>query len=739
MKCQKCGAEMPDTAKFCTQCGTELETAEPLENPAESSARPSQKETEEEAQDDFADEIQNQLEKQLEQELLNENGTADEGINMDEIQDDSSFPDENEPQQEKLGITAKTKMIAGGIIGILLLALIGCGFLIKQHHDLKHSHEHLLSMIEGFSDCESWTNETEKRFSSYILTEEEQKQFDALLEEEQGLKKEDYKNQISFVEEMKNFESEVKTRLDTEANKQLTDLKNQDPGYASNTEKQQLTAYAEEMQQLISDADYKKAEEISAKWKEYAKKAAQKKTGYTVSVMQYDLSNYPTVRLYLDIQDTAAGGLVHNLQPNMFYVSEKDAASGDFLIRKVKKAVQMNENERLNINLLADTSGSMMGSSLDSAKSIISNFFNTVQFQAGDQVKLTEFNSVIDKSGSFTNDIASLNNIINGYEASGLTKLYDTIIYGVQDVSGQEGAKCVIAFTDGMDEGSYNSAQEVVDTVKKYKIPVFIVRIGGSSYEASDGALRQIAEASGGSFKRLDEFSSDMSSFYDQIYRQMKQYYVVEYDSLTDQPITQKKDISVYIGNQDKGGETAINVNPGNEWFDTLLGGYLRSYIHDMNHHAYSQLSKYVDETLDPNDKWSIQWQMKKQVTGGFSNVTEETLMNYSISEMTMQDDNTILLKANENYDVIYDEVYGELKQSERDVAKGALDFLQQKYGYTELADTAQIRVWAKVNQIPQYIIKKGTDGQWKFAQYTGKLDLGEKRKVYDVEVIWQP
>ena len=79
-----------------------------------------------------------------------------------------------------------------------------------------------------------------------------------------------------------------------------------------------------------------------------------KKTGYQVNIMQYDMSEYPKVRLYLDIRDEATGGTVKELAPHMFYVSEGDAASGNFLNRAVQKAVAMNENERLNLNLLAE-------------------------------------------------------------------------------------------------------------------------------------------------------------------------------------------------------------------------------------------------------------------------------------------------------------------------------------------------------------------------------------------------
>lgn len=519
-----------------------------------------------------------------------------------------------------------------------------------------------------------------------------------------------------------------------EARALLEELKNQNPGYASEDLLARMEACAAKMEELIANGDFDQLQSVADEWRQLLAEASVKKTGYDISIMQYDITDYPTIRLYLDIRDSG-GGAVKALAPNMFYISERDAGEGDFLNRSIQKAVLLNENERLNINLLADTSGSMDGQNMQSAKSVMTNFLNTVQFSAGDQVKLTQFNSYIDKSGYFTGDITTLNNTISGYAASGQTKLYDSIVYGVQDVSGQEGAKCVIAFTDGMDVGSYNSARDVVDVVSRYHIPVFIVRIGDSSNAGEDDSLRQIAQASGGSFRNLAQFNTDMSDFYDQIYRQIKEYYVVEYSEDAAEGFGRDKEISVYVQNQNQGGEAVMGLDLGSEYFDTLLGGYLRSYINDMNNHTYNELKRYVDDKVAEDDKYSIQWQMKKQVSGGFSNVTSETLMEYHITDFIVEDDSTIRLLADESYDVIYDEVYGDLKNSSRTVAKDAVAYLDS-YGYMP-DDDAQVRIWARVNQKPEYILKRSPDGRWKFSRYAGAFTSSSDFEVYDVEVDW--
>lgn len=143
------------------------------------------------------------------------------------------------------------------------------------------------------------------------------------------------------------------------------------------------------------------------------------------------------MRLYLDVRDDT-GNIVKELSANMFYVSERNAQTGNFQNYTVKKAIQMNENEKLNMNLLVDTSSSMANDKMDSAKDIIKNFLATVQFPVGDKVRLTPFNCMIDKTGYFTDSLDTLHRSIESYQPTGQTKLYNTIIYGVQDISGQD-------------------------------------------------------------------------------------------------------------------------------------------------------------------------------------------------------------------------------------------------------------------------------------------------------------
>ena len=629
----------------------------------------------------------------------------------------------------------KWPIIAAFVLGVMMLAgSVGGALYVRQMRERQALQAQLEEMLNGASNVSRWMRQFDDQLAAYGLEEEEQSRLEELSDKAKKLDEENYVSQIELLKEAAAFEEQVTDRLKAEAQARAAQIKGRDPGYASEEQKNRLQEYSDQMNALIEEKKFQEAASLAKQWEDFAEEASVKKTGYQVNIMQYDMSEYPKVRLYLDVRDET-GGSVKELAPHMFYVSEGDAASGDFLNRAVQKAVAMNDNERLNINLLADTSGSMDGQRMESAKSIMRNFLNTVQFNAGDQVKLTQFNSIIDKSGFFSNDINQLNQTISSYSATGGTKLYDTIIYGVQDVSGQEGAKCVIAFTDGHDEHSYNSPEQVIEVVSRYRIPVFIVRVGDTSSSSRDSVLQQIAQASGGSFKNLQQFSTDMNDFYNQIYRQLKEYYVVEYEADSMMDIMKTKQIDVYIQNGDKGGEAVGTANPGTELFDSLLGSYLRSYIYDMNNHYYDRLREYVDDTVAPDDTKSIQWQMKKQVSGGFNNVAAETLMDYSITGIQVLNEDTVHMKTSENYEVIYDEVYGDLLTNGKNISREQLNYLESRFGGYYFDEWTPLRFWGRVNQQPEYILKRGADGRWRFSQYAGDLGLKAQRQIYDVEI----
>lgn len=611
----------------------------------------------------------------------------------------------------------------------IILAMFILGLAVATVACKNSARSSLNALTEGKSFID-WESDLAEKMQSYDLTDDEKEELEEISEGAELVKEKDYKNQLKLANRLNDLNETVVSRLEKSAKETVEKLNNTDIPYASENDKKQLKEYEEKVADLIKNHDFAKVKEIMENWSELVKTSSEKLSGFDVNIVQFDYTNYPVVRMYVDVRDSS-GNAVTALAPNMFYVSEKTVDKGDFQAVTIKNVSRLDEKQALNINMVADTSGSMEGQNLANAKNVMSTFLNTVQFSVGDKVKLTEFNSYIDKTGVFTSDKDALNQKIFSYVATGGTKLYDTLIYAVQDVSGISGAKCVLAFTDGQDEHSYNTVDDVVNVVSAYKIPVYIVRIG-DNYTGTDSDLMRITSASGGEFKYFTSFGMDMGNFYTDIYRGIKQYYEIEYEIPNAENYTDKRDVEVYVKSENMGGSSTMETNSGEDFFNTLLGNYLRSYIEDMNNHSYNQLASKVDENVDPSDTTSIKYQMSKQVTGGFANVISETLMSYNITSISVIDENTIRFAANEDYDVILDKQYSLLKDDKLYQVNIALN----RNGI--IANTeSQIRIWEMVNQKPEYILKRGNDGIWRFSQYA--VDPGDNATVtiYNAELSY--
>ena len=224
----------------------------------------------------------------------------------------------------------------------------------------------------------------------------------------------------------------------------------------------------------------------------------------------------------------------------------------------------------------------------------------------------------------------------------------------------------------------------------------------------------------------------DMGNFYSSIYKGMKQYYEVEYELPDSTNYTDMRDIEVYVKNGDIGGSSTMETNSGNDYFSNLLGSFLRSYIVDMNNHNYSQMADKVDENVDPSDTTSIKYQMSLQVTNGFANVVSESLMSYSVSSITVVDENTIKLATNEDYDVILDRKYSSFTGDKLNQVNNLL----YRNSWNVGADS-QIRIWERVNQKPEYILKKGSDGVWRFSQYSVDPGTNATISIYDAMIAY--
>lgn len=261
-----------------------------------------------------------------------------------------------------------------------------------------------------------------------------------------------------------------------------------------------------------------------------------------VSLVSTDMSEYPTVKAYFRVEDAASGEAVEGLGPGSFIIRER-VQGGEYVSREVHAVAALEGNRGLNIDLVADKSDSISYSDMDKIKRVMTEFVNSLHYEVGDKAEILAFDSIVQQMCYYTSDAALLVNGINNMSTDGATALYDAIHDGINHAALQGGARCVIAFTDGIDNRSRYYPSEVIDYAITCQVPVYII---GVSSSVETGTLRSIAEQTGGRYWFIDDLY-DLSEIFDEIYSEQKKHYAVEYvsDASLDAYATREIDVGV--------------------------------------------------------------------------------------------------------------------------------------------------------------------------------------------------
>ncbi|MBR3039714.1 MAG: VWA domain-containing protein [Lachnospiraceae bacterium] len=238
----------------------------------------------------------------------------------------------------------------------------------------------------------------------------------------------------------------------------------------------------------------------------------------TLKIVSTDVTDYPLIRFYVAAYDKDGNQVV--LDAPLASVGE--LKGGEYLERKIKRLERMEGREGLSIELVADKSGSMSGD-IEHVKDIMTEFVNSLDYGVGDAVELISFSSDVTFMCTRTSDLAYLCNGIDSLYATGNTAMYDALYEAVNSAGYQSGAKCVIAFTDGADNASDYTIEDVINLANELSVPIYII---GTNY--SNDNLEYIASSTGGKYWYINDLDN-MGDMLDTIYTEQKDMYVLEY------------------------------------------------------------------------------------------------------------------------------------------------------------------------------------------------------------------
>lgn len=287
----------------------------------------------------------------------------------------------------------------------------------------------------------------------------------------------------------------------------------------------------------------------------------------SLAIRQVDNSAFPKITFYASALD-AAGETVLGLTARDFVLTE--LISGVPQEQTLTEVKQVQGAEKCSVSLVLDASGSMnSGGKMDQAKAAAQSFLSQVNFAAGDQVEVVSFSDYVYLEQDFTSDYTSLSAAISGIQLYNMTALYDALYSALVQTYAQAGARCVIAFTDGMKNGSNYTYSDVVTLSQSTGIPVYLVGIGAPG-DYDEASLRDLAHQCSGEFYSAgsEQISSVLAQIYANIYRQQQEYYIFRYTtSNTDIDQVERtlrlsfSDYAPYLGESEHDYQTQAVIN----------------------------------------------------------------------------------------------------------------------------------------------------------------------------------
>jgi Ca-activated chloride channel homolog len=199
------------------------------------------------------------------------------------------------------------------------------------------------------------------------------------------------------------------------------------------------------------------------------------------------------------------------------------------------------EDVPISMGILLDLSGSMKGK-IDQVNKAALAFIRASNPQ--DQVFLVGFNDDVELLQDYTSDIDEITDALDNTVVTGATAIYDAIYLGVQKAhSGTKPKKAVIVITDGEDNASYYTLDEMVAKVQESDVQVFSIGFlnevpkksffGGWSKSVPEKArdsLVKIAEETGGKAYFPDKLT-DIHDIVSEIATELRSQYSIGYFS----------------------------------------------------------------------------------------------------------------------------------------------------------------------------------------------------------------
>ncbi|MEX0749811.1 MAG: VWA domain-containing protein [Dehalococcoidia bacterium] len=231
---------------------------------------------------------------------------------------------------------------------------------------------------------------------------------------------------------------------------------------------------------------------------------------------------YPHARLVLNIEDDSAAGLAELGADNIAITANGAPAA------VVSAELASSQDEPLDLLLVMDTSGSMAGAAMTSAKDAAKALVS--ELAASDRVAVVSFADQVVVVQDYTQDRQLVTSAVDGLVAQGNTALYQaTAVAAFKAVSSTATRKAVVLLSDGADFGGASAAtrDEAINAARNAGVPYFTIAQGS---DLDLPYLREVADVSKG--RLLEAVNpADLRSLYLSVGRLLRNQYIVTFDA----------------------------------------------------------------------------------------------------------------------------------------------------------------------------------------------------------------
>ena len=227
------------------------------------------------------------------------------------------------------------------------------------------------------------------------------------------------------------------------------------------------------------------------------------------------------VPLYVTVTDPN-DRLVANLTQDDFEVYDNEVQQEIIVFR--------NDVQPISVVVMLDTSLSM-APQIGLLKAGAEQFL--IRLLPGDQARVGAFNDKIQLSEPFTGDRDDLIDELDDLDFGNPTRLYDAVAVSLDALKGLEGRRVVLVFTDGDDNSSVVSSDDILDRAVGAGVMIYAIGLRAEFFNGArmvrsrpDRNLRKYAQETGGGYFELRS-TDELGATFTRVAQELHSQYVI--------------------------------------------------------------------------------------------------------------------------------------------------------------------------------------------------------------------